>query len=270
MLVRYFNKEVQLAELKKYPTDDIPVNEIEKDFGEALGPIYLLNNPADCKKVGMSDITKASKIFVPSRPNEPPMDYAIITSNRSYLISAKIQGSSNTVKAADTIMLLKKNKGVNYKKWERKSKRNLMLFETLADKGLSSVQAPLATCVALAKSGDAESKKLFATNITESDVKAVSKTSPLPTKVVTACAQFIKANDYLKGKKTFTSLELNYELEKYVVKYGKANRKELTEIFLDAVCNNVKYVKFAGIAVKTPKFEIISDDKMSEKVVEFR
>jgi len=53
--------------------DNLPMNDINKDFGEVLGPVAVIHeNFLKDKKITLSKTT--SKIYVPARPNEPLMD----------------------------------------------------------------------------------------------------------------------------------------------------------------------------------------------------
>jgi hypothetical protein len=80
----------------------LPLNTINNDFGEVLGPLAVL-------KKKFLPITSAScSVFIPSRSNEPLLDYKIYdkTKKTEYKISAKSGDSTNTLKPGDVLMLI--------------------------------------------------------------------------------------------------------------------------------------------------------------------
>lgn len=78
----------------------IPVNTINTDFGEILGPMAIINKqllPIDGKK---------AKVFLPYAGNYPLLDYIIKTDKKQYNISAKSGDSTNTLKPSDVKKLI--------------------------------------------------------------------------------------------------------------------------------------------------------------------
>lgn len=253
-----------------YEVSGLPINDIEKDFGEVLGPICLLRFPEVARKKNLIVDPKSTKIFVPLRPNEPLMDYKLVThtDGTGYLISAKTQGASNTVKPADILMLLAKD-DATLKKWTKT--KEYKVFDILADKRYSSVTGPAMAAFALSAAGDKLFDGFNATKAIPDLNKGMPKAGNVSAEVMAACAGFINHNDYLKKiKGGITTLQLNYEIEKVLVLWSNQNTKRLTELFLDAVSNRVKYVKFSGIGKKQPQFEIIAESQMAEQGVAFR
>jgi hypothetical protein len=84
--------------------NDIPINDVNKDFGEVLGPLAVLKHNILAGTGHEKDINATSGIFIPARPNEPLMDYKV----GPVVISAKSGTTTNTVKPADIIDLLAK------------------------------------------------------------------------------------------------------------------------------------------------------------------
>ena len=108
-LVEYYNgnkSKQELADIFAKVKNDIPLNDINKDFGEVLGPIGIINQQM-MKPKGITFSSNA-RIYVPIRPNEPLMDYGIEDRDRLYTISAKSGKTTNTVKPGDIIDLLSK------------------------------------------------------------------------------------------------------------------------------------------------------------------
>jgi len=87
-----------------YPAvkDQIPINDVNKDFGEVLGPLAVLKHNV-LAGTGHK-VTTNSAIFIPVRPNEPLMDYKV----GDVVISAKSGVTTNTVKGKDILDLLAK------------------------------------------------------------------------------------------------------------------------------------------------------------------
>jgi hypothetical protein len=84
--------------------DCIPINTINNDFSEILGPIAVVN-------LGLLPIKKdEAYVFVPGRGNEPLLDYKIMTKEGNktqvYKISAKSGDTINTLKPGDVLKLI--------------------------------------------------------------------------------------------------------------------------------------------------------------------
>lgn len=87
-------------------------NKIIKDFGEAIGPIKILNTPDF-----LPWINNMSELYIPSAKNEPLFDYRITDKDGVvHKISAKTTGkTTNTVKPHDVLKIIEdalKNKSV--------------------------------------------------------------------------------------------------------------------------------------------------------------
>ena len=90
------------------------VNKINKDFGEAIGPIKIITDPSY-----MSWINSYKKIYIPKKSNAPFLDYTITDKdNIEHKISAKsAKASGNTIKTPNIIATLEnalKNKTSKY------------------------------------------------------------------------------------------------------------------------------------------------------------
>ncbi|NCV50240.1 MAG: hypothetical protein EBW46_11190, partial [Rhodobacterales bacterium] len=92
-------------------SNDIPVNDINKDFGEVLGPLAVLKHNILAGTGHERDVNATSGIYIPARPNEPLMDYKV----GSVVISAKSGTTTNTVKPNDILGLLAKNPALHRK-----------------------------------------------------------------------------------------------------------------------------------------------------------
>jgi hypothetical protein len=102
-LTRYHLNEIGLAALKKTFSlfkDTIPLNTINNDFSELLGPLAVIN--MKLLKIPKSNST----VFVPYRGNFPLLDYKITNGKTVYKISAKSGDTTNTLKPGDVVELI--------------------------------------------------------------------------------------------------------------------------------------------------------------------
>lgn len=214
----------------------IPLNDVNKDFGEVLGPVAILEQ--GLFRANKILLNKGSaRIYIPARPNEPLMDYAIITGDKQYTISAKSGTTTNVVKPPDIIALLSKD-AKKLKKWSKT--KEFSILQTLAQesiligpvKAISQIYPNLISTEAVASfSGKEYDKKLF--------------------------SKFISQNEYLKNKKNPTPNEIMYECEKLLQQRTKDQTFDMTNIFADAIENQVFYVKFELDASGIGKWDVI-------------
>lgn len=217
----------------------IPLSSINKDFGEVVGPVAILENNLFSKvKVNLSK--GSSKIYVPPRPNEPLMDYAIIVGDKQYTISAKSGDSTNTVKPDAIINLLAKNDKI-LKKWQKTDQYKILSILNQE----SGKEGPVKAVAALYP-------KII------SPAAAASFTSTDYDKDL--FADFIKNNLYLKMKKNPTVLEISYEAEKVIYEKTRSGELDMNDIFADAIENKVYYVKFAINNTGVGEFDLIVAD----------
>lgn len=218
----------------------LPLNDINKDFGEVLGPIAILSKGLlRSKRINVDK--NSTKIYVPSRPNEPLMDYALISGDTQYTISAKSGTTTNVVKPNDILMLLAKSPK-KLKKWS--STKEYQLLQILAAN--TSLIGPIK---AVAEFNPKMISKKAADSVTKDsyDEKAF--------------APFFAQNQYLKMKKKPTVNEIMYECEKIIQSQTKDGTFDMTGIFSDAIENQVLYVKFSlDNRTGLPDWEVIGSD----------
>lgn len=95
----------------------LPLNTINNDFGEVLGPLAIASR-------GLLPIQRGSAVVrIPGRSNEPLLDYKITDAKKEYKISAKSGETTNTLKPGDVINLIdsagKTDKNYYHKKWKK-------------------------------------------------------------------------------------------------------------------------------------------------------
>lgn len=105
---------IDLANLKKTFNslkETLPINTINNDFGEVLGPLAIH------KKKLLPINLRTCTVFIPSRSNEPLLDYKIYDrdSKTEYKISAKSGDTTNTLKPGDVIMLIDQSENMKKK-----------------------------------------------------------------------------------------------------------------------------------------------------------
>lgn len=138
----------KMAKVLRNLGNAIPINTINNDFGEILGPIAIQTN-------GLLPIDyKSAMVRVPGRSNEPLLDYKITDKNKEFKISAKSGTTTNTLKPNDVIHLIKSDKKL-YKKW--KTTTQLQLLEIL--NAGSTKQGPIDAGIWLKDNGYAEQFK---------------------------------------------------------------------------------------------------------------
>jgi hypothetical protein len=213
----------QIAKIFAGVKNSIPLNDINKDFGEVLGPVAILEENL-LSRYKITIAKGSTKIFVPSRPNEPLMDYALYVGEKQYTISAKSGTTTNVVKPPDIIALLSKN-AKTLKKWEKTKQ-----FQVLSILSQESIITGPIKAVAV----------LYPNLLSQAAANSVTKQN-YDAKLF---AKFISNNEYLKNKKNPTVTEIMYECEKILQQDTKNKKLDMTDIFSDAIENQVLYVKF--------------------------
>ena len=201
---------------------NLPINDINKDFGEVLGPVALAIKGVVNKR-GLK-FTPAAQVYVPERPNEPLMDYALYQGNKTFIISAKSGTTTNVVKPGDIISLINRDPA-KVKKW--KNTNEYKVLNILADNNI--IIGPI-KAVAF----------LYPDLITP---KAVENLSFVYNK--NHFRKFIASNEYLSKKSDPTLNEIMYECEKILQKESKTGvTLNMNDIMADAISGIVYYIKF--------------------------
>lgn len=219
---------------------DLPINDINKDFGEVLGPVaahtfQLLAG----KKIKLSS---SMKVYVPARPNEPLMDYAIIDGTKKYTISAKSGTTTNVVKPADIISLIDKSTDAN----KVKNSNEYKLLKVLADNSI--LLGPIRAVSSLFP------KLIKPQAVMHLDGKNYD---------VSGFAGFINQNEYLRSKKTPTLNEIMYECEKMIQKETKEGSLKMNPLFSTAIKEQVLYIKFQLDTTGLGDWGVIASDDIA-------
>jgi hypothetical protein len=255
-LVDYLSGEVRgILELKNvYDRGSLPMAEINKDFGEVLGPIAIIKNNL-LKPKGIILSKQKCKIFVPSRPNEPLMDYGLKQDGKTYTVSAKSGTTTNTVKASDILMLLKKDIKV-LNKYKRTDQYKIL--EYIAEG--TTVSGPASAGAYLNSQRYVEFEGLSfegAKTITKREFDYA------------LFAGYINKHTILKSEKDLSPLKLSYQIEKDIVAVSKMTL-DFTDIFKDAILGQVIYVKYDTNPLGIPEFNVIISSDFALKKVKLR
>ena len=230
--------KTEITKIYNMNKSDLPLNDINKDFGEVLGPVAVYYSRL--LSVKQISIPANMMIYVPERPNEPLMDYGIYVGTKQYVISAKSGTTTNVVKPKDILDLLGKNpKKVS--KW--KLKPEYKLLEMLAANSI--LLGPI-------KAVAAAQPDLISPAVADKITGAASD--------LTGLSKFVKQNDYLSAKPKPTLNEIMYECEKLIQKETKDGSLNMNAIFSDAIEEQVLYIKFELDAGGIPSWDVIASD----------
>lgn len=136
----------------------LPLNTINNDFGEVLGPLAIL------KKKLLPINARTCSVFLPSRSNEPLLDYKIYDreKNTEYKISAKSGDTTNTLKPGDVLMLIDESDKMKRKHQSTDQYKVLKLLKENSWK-----EGPILALKYLKDKNYSEAKWLKNTNYTE-------------------------------------------------------------------------------------------------------
>jgi hypothetical protein len=241
---------VTAAHVGKFYDNSLPgLAEVNKDYGEILGGLSCVQHgilaPAGIK------VSSRAIINFPLRGNEPIVDYYIIDGKEKYSVSAKSGSNTNTLKPADVISLITKDRK-NAVKWGTSKQYKAM--EMVRD--YPTLQFPfLAFNVLTGK------KALTPAALKQAEqFKAAVIRKPVENEHL--FAELYKQIGVRPSGAT-TLGEVFYATEAFLVKYLNAHYPA-TEIFLDATTGLVTYVRFeVSQAAPTGKFSVFVPDPVS-------
>jgi hypothetical protein len=214
----------KVSEIFMRVKDSLPLNAINTDFGEVLGPVAITYKGVLATK-GLR-IDTSAQVYVPARPNEPLMDYGLYTPKQDFIISAKSGTTTNVVKPGDIIELLSRGDGKKQKKYSSTSE--YAILQILADNSI--LLGPIRAV-----------SQLYPNLVPPNVAYSVSQSSYDPADF----KELIASSDYLAAKNTPPTLnEIMYACEKIIQKETREGSLHMNKIFADAIDNIVYYVKF--------------------------
>lgn len=220
----------------EFDVTDLPLNQIRNDFGECIGPIYSIKRGLVGHNLGISD---TSKIYIPGRPNEPLLDYFIITNNKQIKVSAKSEGvSSNTLKPANIVPLVEQNTSLynevrnttEYQIIKTIDNNSMIMGPIKCAEILGIISSQAANSVSSLYGGQSRipSPQLFSNVISRDE-----RLSPILSS---------SGNDY--SKVNITLNQISYACEKLVIKYSQqpVPSMNFTSIVRRALSNEIFFV----------------------------
>jgi len=217
-----------------YDTANLPMNEIRNDFGEIIGPIHCIKGGLSKFRLGVGATTK---IFIPTRSNEPLLDYYLINlDGKKIKISAKSKGTSNTLKVSDLVPPVLNNPNL-FSKYNDDLEFNIM--KTIHENTM--IMGPIEACVMLG----------IISPEAANSVRTTSSTIPRPE----LFGNLISKDTRLKNQKTITRNQVSFLCEKEVINYSKNVTKanKFTSIVKDVLSSEIYFVKL-NIVNGVPNF----------------
>ena len=204
----------------------LPMADIIKDFGEVIGPIYCIKRGLSQYNIGVSS---SSRIFIPVAPNEPLLDYYIITAtNNNIKVSAKAKGTSNTLKVNDLVPPILNNPTLA-NKYSKDTEFRIMrtIYEN------SMVSGPIKACALLGIIGQDAANSV------------ASEPAQIPDKKL--FDSLIQKDATLKSRASITTKQVSFLCEKEIVNYSKQALKstKFTSIVREVLKNEIYFVKLS-------------------------
>ena len=211
-----------------YDLSTIPLATVEKDFGEALGPIHCIKRGLVNKNLG---ITQATSIFVPSFGSEPLVDYILRNpSGISIRVSAKGSKTSNTLKPRFLVPPVRETPILAQRHLNSTEFQVLgLLHDYSTNEG--AIRAALLLGKITQRAFDTITN--FANSTKLSDIARQE------------FSNLIDSDLNTKGRKSIDMRQLSKLCENIVVKYSKDKSQKYTKIVNDVLNNDIIIVKLA-------------------------
>ena len=211
-----------------YDLSTIPIATVEKDFGEALGPIHCIKRGLTNKNLG---ITQATSIFIPSFGSEPLVDYILRNpSGISIRVSAKGSKTSNTLKPRFLVPPVRETPVLAQRHLNSTEFQVLGLLHDY-----STNEGAIRAALLIGKISQSAFNTLtnFANSTKLSDIARQE------------FSNLINSDLNTKGRKSIDMRQLSKLCENLVVKYSKDKSQKYTKIVNDVLNNDIIIVKLA-------------------------
>lgn len=231
----------------KHNRQHIPLAPINTQFGEVLGPVHLIANNA-LRDKGIN-LAKTARIWFPTDPVYPTIDYEIHDRGRKYAFSAKSGFTTNTVKPSDVLEHINVDPELK-RKWQRTEQYKML---QILDE-YPSIQGP---AVVAATFGH---KYPQLSGITMKGATSLSRNGY---DKVEFAGYF---NKHRNIGDSATPLALAYHIEQTLVRLSRS-QISFKEIFIASSENNVIYVRFSIDANGSPRWHVkVADDFKTRRV----
>lgn len=211
-----------------YDFSELPMNDVIKDFGECIGPIYCIKRGLINRNLGVS---ASSKILIPSSSNERLLDYYIVTTNNRIKVSAKGVGNTNTLKPYTLVPPIRNNPNLLMK---YSNNNQYKVLEILHEN--SMIMGPIKACE-------------FLGIIPAGSSSNIGKT---PNKEL--FSSLIQPHVTLRNKATVTTEEVSYLCESELISYSRLNSSSFASLINDVLNNDEIFFVKMSITNGIPTF----------------
>ena len=252
--------------LSGYNTTDLPMATIEKEFGEALGPIFCIKRGLLGKSLGVSQSTQINIVGEGVKTK----DYELInTDGRIINVSAKGgTSSSNTYKPSSIMEIVDPDPKLQ-SRINQYGATQLNVIRTLNN--FSAILGPIRAANALGYYS-AQSSLLPATGLLNSSFISKELQQAYEPMFLTADSEIAKRyREKQKTGSTFTYRTVTWCHENFIIKYSlkSANQKIFSRIVNDVTSSNLFFVKL-NFSSQVPTFSVLMPGSGSINNVKFR
>ena len=252
--------------LSGYNTTDLPMATIEKEFGEALGPIFCIKKGLSGKGFGVSQSTQINIVGEGVKTK----DYELInTDGRIINVSAKGgTSSSNTYKPSSIMEIVDPDPKLQ-SRINQYGATQLNVIRTLNN--FSAILGPIRAANALGYYS-AQSSLLPATGLLNSSFISKELQQAYEPMFLTADSEIAKRyREKQKTGSTFTYRTVTWCHENFIIKYSlkSANQKIFSRIVNDVTSSNLFFVKL-NFSSQVPTFSVLMPGSGSINNVKFR
>ena len=252
--------------LSGYNTTDLPMASIEKEFGEALGPIFCIKKGLLGKSLGVNQSTQINIVGEGVKTK----DYELINTDGKIInVSAKGgTSSSNTYKPSSIMEIVDPDPRLQ-SRINQYGATQLNVIRTLNNN--SAILGPIKAANALGYY-NAQSSLLPSTGVRNSSFISKQLQKAYEPMFLTADSEIAKRyREKEKTGGTFTYRTITWCHENFLIKYSlkSANQKIFSRIVNDVTSSNLFFVKL-NFSSQVPTFNVLFPGSGSINNVKFR
>ena len=252
--------------LSGYNTTDLPMASIEKEFGEALGPIFCIKKGLVGKSLGVNQSTQINIVGEGVKTK----DYELINTDGKIInVSAKGgTSSSNTYKPSSIMEIVDPDPRLQ-SRINQYGATQLNVIRTLNNN--SAILGPIKAANALGYF-NAQASLLPSTGVRNSSFISKQLQKAYEPMFLTADSEIAKRyREKEKTGGTFTYRTITWCHENFLIKYSlkSANQKIFSRIVNDVTSSNLFFVKL-NFSSQVPTFNVLFPGSGSINNVKFR
>ena len=252
--------------LSGYNTTDLPMASIEKEFGEALGPIFCIKKGLLGKSLGVNQSTQINIVGEGVKTK----DYELINTDGKIInVSAKGgTSSSNTYKPSSIMEIVDPDPRLQ-SRINQYGATQLNVIRTLNNN--SAILGPIKAANALGYF-NAQASLLPSTGVRNSSFISKQLQKAYEPMFLTADSEIAKRyREKEKTGGTFTYRTITWCNENFLIKYSlkSANQKIFSRIVNDVTSSNLFFVKL-NFSSQVPTFNVLFPGSGSINNVKFR